>query len=71
MNLKSINKNTINDAQFPGSDNSKIIFGIQIKLTNEADLYERKTFNILDMLGKIGGLKEAFNMIFGIIIFIF
>ena len=47
----------------------KMVFNIGISHVGKK--YERKVYNVLDMLGNIGGLFEAFSIIAGILAYVF
>ena len=69
MNLKEIKYMTI-PRKLLGKQSDDMIYGFLISLTKEGTLYERKVYSLVDMLGKIGGLQEALDILAVLVLYI-
>ena len=50
--------------KFPGE-----LLRVSTYMLEEATYYEREVYNLVDLIGELGGVIEIFILIFGVIIF--
>jgi hypothetical protein len=55
-----------NTGKFPGE-----VFKAATFLSEDATYYEREVYNVVDLIGEIGGVAEFFLILFGLVIYPF
>ena len=53
-----------NTGKFPGE-----VFKAATFLSEDATYYEREVYNLVDLIGELGGVIEIFILMFGVMIF--
>ena len=66
-NFFKIGKIIPRNARLP--DHSKKIYSTNIYLSSTNKIYNRKIYDILDLIGDIGGVTEVVMMVFGVFMY--